>query len=176
MDKVLIDPNKQKNDFYSIVKDPEYAAKGEDYAIRERIYNNMGWIEKYDVLGVMKITPLLESNLKLAHNVLKRSPAFSGVEIMDFIESDEIRILFAAYVAQFIILARCKGGPRNQLDASYARTKLEIKQCREALDEYRWDNVMKNFYLKKKNNENSSIGFGDFPYNKQNDLLYPKYY
>lgn len=164
-------------EIYDLLNDPKSAASTQDYISRRRMQTNMHWIEKYDVLGAVRMTSLMKSNMNLAYASIKHNPNFKGAALLDFIQDDEMTTHFAALVAQYITFAKCKGGPRNQLDAAFARLKSEISHVKIAMNEFRWDTIQKKFVHNSTDNENMGQSnynpFGSFKSNDTTGFLYP---
>jgi hypothetical protein len=117
---------------YKLANDPQWAPKVQDYISRQRQAENLDWIDRPDVSGVMSFSPLLFANAKKAVFKIQNScPGLANVTLEDLIEIDEtVRFVFANITAGYINVARICGPTRSQLDKNYARCMTEIDMMR----------------------------------------------
>jgi hypothetical protein len=92
----------------TLLRDKEFGPQAQDWIRRERIYNNLKWIERPDVLGVLDVNPILTGAMNYTISVIKSrgNPDFNASTLHDFIVNPDIRPIFAAAVAERINISK----------------------------------------------------------------------
>lgn len=116
----------------------EVEEKTQDYIKRSRIYENLAWIERPDVLGIQDMSPKLAGSLRNAHNRIKlRCPGLVNTRIEDFIEeNDTMAEIFARLVGAIMKLNRFDAGTNSQFQRNHKNYETDIELAIRELKNY----------------------------------------
>ncbi len=131
---------------YDLSRDPRYASQIKDYISRNRQYSNLRWLESPGVMGIVKLTPVMEACMELAYSVIiSEYTDFSSATKEIFIKDQEMSIWFATLTSHYIMLKRFEGGARNQLDSNYLRQQMQIQNVLQKIKGLKYDKYTERF-------------------------------
>jgi hypothetical protein len=110
-----------------LLKDPEWKSRAEDWISRNRMYQNLSWMERSDVLGISDMSPILFGPMTSVHSLvqIRGGEAFEDITIDDLVKDDKVRPVYAAAVASQIKVSRTSS-TRQHLQVDYQRAMSEV--------------------------------------------------
>jgi hypothetical protein len=120
----------------------EIREKTEDYVVRARMFANLAWIERPDVLGITDMSPELYGNVRDAHSrITSRCEGLKSSTIEDFIEEDgQISEFFARLVSSLIKLNHFDSGTNSQFAKNRKNYETDVELAIRKLKNYSLNN------------------------------------
>jgi hypothetical protein len=110
-----------------LLKDPEWRSRAEDWISRNRMYENLPWMERSDVLGISDMSPIIFGPMTSVHSLIqiRGGEAFEDITIDDLVKDDKVRPVYAAAVSSQIKVSRTSS-TRQHLQVDYERAMKEL--------------------------------------------------